>query len=149
MKMLSVLLVTLFVIGCSTPRKTIEVKGDCTVSDKGLFDTTGSKYIPSLKTCYEHGDNSLLKVLQVVDGGVLVSPGYSFADVGLVRSGCTVPHRSNIFIKTEEEYVDGQSLRPGYYEYIGTYTYTTVQNARATVRMYRKLRVGNKNVTRD
>jgi hypothetical protein len=145
MKIIFVALIAFVVVGCNTNRQlreqVIREKYGCAVSGKGLFDMTRPRSISKLKTCYEHGNNSLMQVLQVLDGGVLVSPGYSFWEREAIASGEILEKKLNVFIETSDSYVDGEYLRQGYYEYVGTYVYTTVKDARATVRKYRKLDV--------
>ena len=138
MKYILLLLLSIAMVGCTTSRqlreKAIREVYGCKVSDKGLFDATSSSYHPSLKTCYEHGNNGFLKVIQSINGGVLVVPQYNAWDseIGNAR-------KMNIFVETTDEYVDDESLRSGYYEFIGVYEYTTVEQKQARVRKFRKL----------
>ena len=143
MKYILFSLLLIMIAGCTTTRQLdkLEIREvyGCKVSDKGLFDAASSYYNPTLKTCYEHGDNGLLKVLQTVKGGVLVYPTYNEWDT--IRGNAA---KMNIFVETTDEYVDNAILRSGYYEYVGTYEYTTIKNVNARVRKFKKLSLSTK-----
>ena len=42
-------------------------------------------------------------------------------------------------IPLRDDYVDGQALRIGYYQYIGNYKYTTIENKERIVRQYKEI----------
>ena len=58
-----------------------------------------------------------------------------------LKSGILPEKKLNIYVETTDSYVDGEYLLSGLYEYIGVHVYTTTQNARASVRKYKKLPV--------
>ncbi|MBO5737839.1 hypothetical protein J6R97_00705 [bacterium] len=72
-----------------------------------------------------------LNVLQALNGGVLVSSGQAHA-YGYQ------PHFKNAYIVTNKSYVTGQNIT-GYFQYIGTYTYTTTLGAKNTVWKFKEI----------
>jgi hypothetical protein len=129
-------------VGCASyPKEFVRQQYGCEISYKGLYDTTRANNKPKLKTAYPHGDNKLLRVFQSLDGGVLVSAEMDFWERENFKSGNLPEKKLNIYVETTDSYVDGEYLLPGLYEYIGVHIYTTTQNARASVRKYKKLPV--------
>ena len=138
----------LFIIACvvftgcaSYPRELVRQRYGCEISNNRLYDTTLANNKPKLKTAYPHGDNKLLRVMQSLEGGVLVSAEMDFWEKENLKSGNLPEKKLNIYVETTDSYVDDEYLLPGLYEYIGVYIYTTTQNARASVRKYKKLPV--------
>lgn len=129
-----------FFAGCTSyPKELVRQQYGCEISSSGLYDTTRANNKPKLKTAYPHGDNKLLRVIQSLEGGVLVSAEMDFWERENLKSGNLPEKKLNIYVETTDSYVDGEYLLPGLYEYIGVHVYTTTQNARASVRKYRKL----------
>ena len=128
--------------GCTSyPRELVRQQYGCEISNDGLYDTTRANNKPKLKTAYSHGNNKLLRIIQSLEGGVLVSAEMDFYERGNFKSGILPEKKLNIYVETTDSYVDGEYLLPGLYEYIGVHIYTTTQNARASVRKYKKLPV--------
>jgi hypothetical protein len=128
--------------GCTSyPKELVRQQYGCEISSSGLYDTTRANNKPKLKTAYPHGDNKLLRVIQSLEGGVLVSAEMDFWERENLKSGNLPEKKLNIYVETTDPYVDDEYLLPGLYEYIGVYIYTTTQNARASVRKYKKLPV--------
>jgi hypothetical protein len=141
-KALLFIIVCVVFTGCvSYPRELVRQQYGCEISNSGLYDTTRANNKPQLKTAYPHGDNKLLRVIQSLEGGVLVSSEMDFWERENLKSGILPEKKLNIYVETTDSYVDGEYLLPGLYEYIGVYIYTTTQNARASVRKYKKLPV--------
>ena len=142
MKAFLYLIIGAVLAGCTSyPRELVRQQYGCEISSSGLYDTTKANNRPKLKTAYPHGNNKLLRVLQSFEGGVLVSAEMDFWERENLKSGNLPEKKLNIYVETMDSYVDGEYLLPGFYEYIGIHTYTTIQNARASVRKYRKLPV--------
>ena len=131
-------------VGCASnyPRELVRTKYGCEISHMGLWDTTKSENRPELKKAYPHGNNKLLRVFQSLENGVLVKAEMSFWEKENFKSGQLPEGKLNIFVETSDQYVDGEYLQAGLYEYKGIYTYTTTQNARATVRKFKRLVIG-------
>lgn len=128
--------------GCTSyPRELVRQQYGCEISSSGLYDTTKANNKPKLKTAYPHGNNKLLRVIQSLEGGALVTAEMDFWERENLKSGALPEKKLNIYVETTDSYVDGEYLLPGLYEYIGVHVYTTTQNARASVRKYRKMLV--------
>ena len=142
MKAFLYLIIGAVLAGCASyPRELVRQQYGCEISSSGLYDTTRANNKPKLKTAYPHGDNKLLRVIQSLEGGVLVSAEMDFWERENLKSGNLPEKKLNIYVETTDPYVDDEYLLPGLYEYIGVYIYTTTQNARASVRKYKKLPV--------
>ena len=142
MKAFLYLLIGAVLAGCTSyHRELVRQQYGCEISSSGLYDTTKANNKPKLKTAYHHGNNKLLRVIQSLEGGVLVSAEMDFWERENLKSGALPEKKLNIYVETTDSYVDGEYLLPGLYEYIGVHVYTTTQNARASVRKYRKLLV--------
>lgn len=140
MRILFFLCIGVVLSGCTSyPKEQVRRQFGCEISDMGLWDTTKANNKPQLKTAYIHGDNKLLRVFQVCEEGKLVSAEMDYWERQDLKSGNLPEKKLNIFVLTDDFYVDGEYLLPGLYEYVGVYTYTTTQNARATIRQYKKL----------
>jgi hypothetical protein len=142
MKAFLYLIIGAVLAGCASyPRELVRQQYGCEISNSGLWDTTRANNKPKLKIAYPHGNNRLLRVIQSLEGGVLVSAEMDFWERENFKSGNLPEKKLNIYVETTDSYVDGEYLLPGLYEYIGVYIYTTTQNARASVRKYKKLPV--------
>ena len=142
MKAFLYLLIGAVLAGCTSyPRELVRQQYGCEISSIGLYDTTKANNKPKLKTSYPHGNNKLLRVIQSLEGGVLVSAEMDFWERENLKSGALPEKKLNIYVETTDSYVDGEYLLSGLYEYIGVHVYTTTQNARASVRKYKKLPV--------
>lgn len=89
-----------------------------------LFNYIHSEFHPNTGTIYRH-DGRYLKVFQVIDGAVMVS-GYSSGQL-------------NFIVETSRKYVDGEMLAPGKYEYVGPYTYETIEKEIRTIRHFKEV----------
>ena len=142
MKAFLYLIIGAVLAGCASyPRELVRQQYGCEISNSGLWDTTRANNKPKLKIAYPHGNNRLLRVIQSLEGGVLVSAEMDFWEKENLKSGNLPEKKLNIYVETTDSYVDDEYLLPGLYEYIGVYIYTTTQNARASVRKYKKLPV--------
>ena len=142
MKAFLYLIIGAVLAGCASyPRELVRQQYGCEISNSGLWDTTRANNKPKLKIAYPHGNNRLLRVIQSLEGGVLVSAEMDFWEKENLKSGDLPEKKLNIYVETTDSYVDDEYLLPGLYEYIGVYIYTTTQNARASVRKYKKLPV--------
>ena len=142
MKAFLYLIIGAVLAGCASyPRELVRQQYGCEISKSGLWDTTRANNKPKLKIAYPHGNNRLLRVIQSLEGGVLVSAEMDFWEKENLKSGNLPEKKLNIYVETTDSYVDDEYLLPGLYEYIGVYIYTTTQNARASVRKYKKLPV--------
>ena len=144
MRLLFVVLLSLIFAGCVSPypREYMRTQYGCEIADMGLWDTTKSENRPELKKAYPHGNNKLLRVFQSLENGVLVKAEMSLWEKENFKSGQLPEGKLNIFVETSDQYVDGEYLQAGLYEYKGIYTYTTTQKARATVRKFKRLMIG-------
>ena len=86
-----------------------------------------SRRNPAVGEIWELASPSM-KVLQVVDGGVLVT-----------RGAFPTPDAKNFFVKTSRSYADGDILATGYYRAEGTISYTSVLGAQRTVYAFSEL----------
>ena len=142
MKAFLYLIIGAVLAGCASyPRELVRQQYGCEISNSGLWDATRANNKPKLKIAYPHGNNRLLRVIQSLEGGVLVSAEMDFCERGNFKSGILPEKKLNIYVETTDSYVDGEYLLSGLYEYIGVHVYTTTQNARASVRKYKKLPV--------
>jgi len=95
---------------------------------------------PELGTAYRSGSQEL-KVFQVVPGGVIARLDHDpFSPIRKEEYGLGVKSEKdkNIFIETSTPYADGEHIKDGYYEFVGNYTYTTVQNTTITLRRFKE-----------
>jgi hypothetical protein len=142
MKAFLYLLIGAGLAGCTSyHRELVRQQYGCEISSSGLYDTTKANNKPKLKTAYPHGNNKLLRVIQSLEGGALVTAEMDFWERENLKSGILPEKKLNIYVETTDSYVDGECLLSGLYEYIGVHVYTTTQNARASVRKYKKLPV--------
>jgi hypothetical protein len=137
--------VTLVILGCSTySSRYVKEKFGCEYGRHSLYDCAHSDFHPVSEVAYEH-DGKNLQVFQVLKNGVLVTitePKYSHTyriGSSLITEHDDSSKDLNIFVDTSVEYVDKEFLLPGLYQYIGTYSYETVNGSNRTVRRFKQL----------
>ncbi len=79
-----------------------------------------------------------MRVVQSLENGVLVCPVVGVMELEW-RGLAAVNEKMTIYIETSKDYVDGEFLKAGFYEYVGRYTYTAVHDVRTTVRRFREV----------
>ena len=95
---------------------------------------------PELGTAYRNGSQEL-KVFQVVPGGVIATFSEDrYRPERKDEYGLTVKcyGDTHIFIETNVPYADNELIKDGYFEFVGNYTYTTVQESSRTLRRFRE-----------
>lgn len=85
-----------------------------------LIDCTHSSFSPVIGNVYKH-DGEFLQVFQVVEDGIMVR-----GDL-------------NIFVETSKQYVDDEMLSAGQYEYVGPWTYETIEKKHRTIRRFKQV----------
>ncbi len=133
-KILLAIVVGLICAGChSYPKVTDDGKPIFNVSLKAMALNTSS---PVIGRVYIHRGRTI-KVHQGVDGGVLAMPVVSEWDFGW--DGVDAFNKPMmIFVETDKEYVDDEYLQDGFFEYVGTYRYISVNNVERTVRKFKE-----------
>ncbi len=81
------------------------------------------------KNCIYELAPGYVKVLQTTSDGVIAS---------FFMSG------RSIFIKTSHKYVDGDKLKPGFYEYTGVFDYITVLGSNKKIHKFKEVNIDNK-----
>lgn len=94
---------------------------------------------PEVGHVYVHKGGRTMKVIQALEGGVLVHPVVGTMEFEW-RGLDAVNDKMTIYVETQRKYVDDEYLKKGLYEYVGNYTYTSVHNVRATVRRFREVK---------
>ena len=110
-------------VGCEAPQT---LSGTPT-----LFDCSQPAFHPNAGTIYRH-DGRYLIVFQVMDGAVMVA-------VGMGAPARSSFGQLDFIVETSQKYVDREMLAPGKYEYVGPYTYETVQNKKRTIRHFKEV----------
>ncbi len=90
---------------------------------------------PNLGDKFVH-DGSRIVVFQVLqpEGFVL-----AHKEIDLTNAGSVLDRGLTIRVDTTDDYVTDELLRPGVYEYVGVYTYETVNKVSSTVRMFKRV----------
>jgi len=122
--------------GCASSRMTADGRRAENIPLRSMAHNTHS---PELGHVYVHKGGRTMQIVQALDGGVLVHPVVGTMELEW-RGMAAVNDKMTIFIETPRNYVDDEYLQEGLYEYVGTYTYTSVRNARATVRRFREVK---------
>ena len=122
--------------GCASSRMTADGRRAENIPLRSMAHNTRS---PELGHVYVHKGGRTMQVIQSLDGGVLVRPVVGTMELEW-RGMDAVNDKMTIFIETPRTYVDDEYLKEGLYEYVGTYKYTSVHNARATVRRFREVK---------
>lgn len=136
-KVLLSIVVGVICAGCrSYPDFTDDGRPIVNTSLKAMALNTSS---PIVGRVYIHRGRTI-KVHQVVDGGVLAMPVVSEWD--FEWDGVDAYNKPMmIFVETDKEYVDGEYLRDGFFEYVGIHRYLSVNNAERTVRKFKEAKV--------
>ena len=111
MKAFLYLIIGAVLAGCASyPRELVRQQYGCEISNSGLWDTTRANNKPKLKIAYPHGNNRLLRVIQSLEGGVLVSAEMDFWEKENLKSGNLPEKKLNIYVETTDSYVDDEYL---------------------------------------
>ena len=114
-------------IEMSQPRlRQMPQKPTNTVPIPTLYDCAHSTYRPIVGSVYKH-DGKELQVFQSLDDGVMVKNEW-YSRTALV-----------IIVETKMKYVDDELLASGSYEYVGPYTYETVNKETRTIRHFKQV----------
>ena len=97
-----------------------------TVSVPTLYDCAHSTFRPAIGSVYKH-DGKKLQVFQSLDDGVMVKDEWD--------SRTTLA----IIVETKMKYVDDELLASGTYEYVGPYTYETINKETRTIRHFKQV----------
>lgn len=108
------------------------------VEDIPLRSMAHATRTPEIGKTYIHRGRRAMRVLQKLDGGVLVRP-----DIGIVeaefRGVNAFREKMTIYVETTQDYVDDEYLHKGLFEYVGKYNYVTTVGAPMTVRKFREV----------
>ena len=115
-------------IEMSQPRlRQMPQKPTNTVPIPTLYDCAHSTFRPIVGSVYKH-DGKELQVFQSLDDGVMVKNEWD-SRTALV-----------IIVETKMKYVDDELLASGSYEYVGPYTYETVNKETRTIRHFKQVK---------
>lgn len=133
---LMVILFALAMCGCATSRMSADGRR---AESEALRSMAHCERSPQVGKIYAHNGGKGLRVLQAVNGGVLVRPYVGEWEFEF-RGPDAIAGLLTIYVETPEIYVDGEYLREGLYEFVGRYEYSAVNDRRATVRKFREVK---------
>ena len=90
--------------------------------EPSLLDCARLDVRPKIGSVYKHDGKGLI-VFQVIDGAVMVEAGFGFT----------------VIVETKMPYVDDELLASGRYEYVGPYTYETIERKMRTIRRFKQV----------
>ena len=100
-----------------------------------LFDCAHSTFRPVAGSVYRH-DGKGLQVFQSLDDGVMVTVKLDLDSARFMEEAQT---KLDIVVETTMKYVDNELLALGKYEYVGPYTYETVNKEERTIRHFKQV----------
>ena len=100
-----------------------------------LFDCAHSTFRPVVGSVYRH-DGKGLQVFQSLDDGVMVNVRLDLDSARFIEEAQT---KLDIVVETKMKYVDNELLASGKYEYVGPYTYETINKETRTIRHFKQV----------
>lgn len=131
--------------GCAASRVTADGRRVENASLRAMAHNTRS---PEIGKVYVHKGGRSMKVIQVLEKGVLVRPVVGDSELEW-RGMAAVHDKMTIYVETPQTYFDDEFLRAGLYEFVGRYTYTSVRDARRTVRRFREVKAAQERPSND
>lgn len=122
-------------VGCHTILVAEDGRRVENISLRAMSHNTRS---PEIGKTYIHRGGRSMKVIQVLNGGVLVQPVVGDMEFHF-RCSVVFDEKMTIYIETRQMYADDEYLRKGLFEYVGHHTYVTVNDRVATVRKFREV----------
>lgn len=123
-------------IEMSQPRlRQMPQKPTNTVPIPTLYDCAHSTFRPIVGSVYKH-DGKGLQVFQSLDDSVMVTVKLDLDSARFIKEAQT---KLDIIVETKMKYVDDELLASGTYEYVGPYTYETVNKETRTIRHFKQV----------